>query len=170
MVEMAKNVKIHKKIGKPKADFELSSGALVFRRTSEGVFWLVLHYSAGHWDFPKGHVEKGESLIEAARREVFEEAGIKDLKFYPEFKKSIQYFYNAAKYHPESQEKKLTFKKVVFHLAETSEKEIITSFEHLEGKWLKTEEAEKTLTFKNARTILQEATGFLSQSFCGKIE
>lgn len=166
---MAKNVKIHKKIDKPKADFELSSGALVFRRAPEGVFWLVLHYSAGHWDFPKGHVEKGESLVEAAKREVFEEAGIKDLKFYPEFKKSIQYFYNPSKYKNDKKTK-LAFKKVVFHLAETSEKEIKTSFEHLEGKWLKTEEAEKTLTFKNARTILQEAAGFLSQSFCGKIE
>ena len=162
---MARNVKIIKEVGetkKPKANFELSSGALVFRRTKQGIVWLALHYVAGHWDFPKGHVEKGESMVDAARREVFEEAGIKNLKFYPEFKQSTQYFFNAAKYTGASK-KQMTFKKVVFHLAETSENQIKTSFEHLEGKWLTTEEALEALTFKDAKKILQSANEFLSQ-------
>lgn len=154
---------------KSKVNFELSSGALVFRRTKQGIVWLVLHYVAGHWDFPKGHVEKGESMFDAARREVFEEAGIKNLKFYPEFKQSIQYFFNPAKY-TDSQEKKLTFKKVVFHLAETSENQIKTSFEHLEGKWLTVEEALEVLTFKDAKKILQSANEFLSQRSYDKIK
>jgi len=123
-----KNAKIKKEsevAKKPKADFELSAGALVFRRTNQGIVWLVLHYTAGHWDFPKGHVEKGETMIDAARREVLEEAGIKDLKFYPEFKRPLQYFFNAAKYSGSST-KQMVFKKVVFHLAETKEEEIKT--------------------------------------------
>jgi len=37
----------------------------------------------GYWGFPKGHKETGESNIAAARRELFEETGIKleDLEF-----------------------------------------------------------------------------------------
>lgn len=167
---------------KSKVNFELSSGALVFRRTKQGIVWLILHYVAGHWDFPKGHVEKGESMADAAKREVFEEAGIKNLKFYPDFKQSLQYFFNPVKYlqskfnrvnpakYTDSQEKKLTFKKVVFHLAETSENQIKTSFEHLEGKWLTTEGALEALTFKDAKKILQSANEFLSRRSYGKIK
>jgi len=161
-----KNAKIKKEsevAKKPKADFELSAGALVFRRTNQGIVWLVLHYTAGHWDFPKGHVEKGETMIDAARREVLEEAGIKDLKFYPEFKRPLQYFFNAAKYSGSST-KQMVFKKVVFHLAETKEEEIKISFEHLEGKWLSSEAAEDILTFKDAKKILKAAVEFIQQN------
>ena len=34
-----------------------------------------------YWDFPKGKVEPGEEPLEAARREVQEEAGITELNF-----------------------------------------------------------------------------------------
>lgn len=36
------------------------------------------------WSFPKGHVEKGEDLITAARREVYEETGITELEYIEE--------------------------------------------------------------------------------------
>ena len=38
---------------------------------------LLMIYSRGHWDLPKGHVEVGESGCEAALREVEEETGIR---------------------------------------------------------------------------------------------
>lgn len=57
-----------------------SAGIVVVRSTTEGCRYLLLRcYS--YWDFPKGLVEKGESQIEAARREVAEEAGITELQF-----------------------------------------------------------------------------------------
>jgi len=37
---------------------------------------LVLHHANGDWVFPKGHVEEGETPLQAALREVREEAGI----------------------------------------------------------------------------------------------
>lgn len=37
---------------------------------------LVLHHANGDWVFPKGHVEAGETPLQAALREVREEAGI----------------------------------------------------------------------------------------------
>jgi len=37
---------------------------------------LLLHHRNGDWVFPKGHVEGSETLLEAALREVSEEAGM----------------------------------------------------------------------------------------------
>ena len=35
------------------------------------------YYDSGFWGFPKGHMEEGESPLDAAEREVFEETGFK---------------------------------------------------------------------------------------------
>ena len=37
---------------------------------------LLLKHKSGSWVFPKGHVEPGETFLEAALREVEEEAGV----------------------------------------------------------------------------------------------
>lgn len=58
----------------------LSAGVVVVRRTKGGFSFLLLR-AYNYWDFPKGLVEEGEDPLEAARREVEEEAGITDLKF-----------------------------------------------------------------------------------------
>jgi len=55
---------------------EHSAGGVIFRRTPEGVRWLVIRDSYRNWGFPKGHVEDGESEVDAARREVGEETGL----------------------------------------------------------------------------------------------
>jgi len=56
---------------------EKSCGALVVRKNGEN-FDLVLlrHRFGGHWSFPKGHVEAGESERQTALREVREETGL----------------------------------------------------------------------------------------------
>ncbi|MDM7324861.1 MAG: NUDIX hydrolase [Thermus sp.] len=52
---------------------ELGAGGVVFNPRGEV---LLLRDRMGFWVFPKGHVEVGESLEEAAVREVREETGI----------------------------------------------------------------------------------------------
>ncbi len=40
---------------------------------------LVVSQKGISWSLPKGHVEKGESLVDAAKREIYEESGISKL-------------------------------------------------------------------------------------------
>lgn len=142
---------------------EKSAGAIVFRRGKGTILYLLLHYQASHWDFPKGHIEKGESEEEALRREVFEETGIKDLELIPGFRKRIKYFFKA---YPRGRAKKnkreTVLKFVVFYLAETKTKNVRISFEHIGYQWLPYERAMEQLTFENARGILRKAARFLA--------
>ncbi len=58
----------------------LSAGVVILRETPAGPRFLLLR-AFRHWDFPKGAVEPGETPLEAAKREVAEEAGITMLEF-----------------------------------------------------------------------------------------
>lgn len=57
-----------------------SSGSVILRKI-DGQWNALLLRAWSHWDFPKGNVEPGETLMEAALREVQEETGITELSF-----------------------------------------------------------------------------------------
>ena len=148
---------------------EQSAGAVIFHKNNQTgtIEYLLLHYPKlvpreerkgpripGHWDFPKGHVEEGETEQETASREIAEETGITQLSFLPEFQERIRYMF--------MKEGKRTRKEVVFFLAQTQQADIILSHEHLGFLWLPFEQAIKKITYKNARIILQKAHNFLT--------
>ena len=139
---------------------EKSAGAVIFRKEGGKTYYLLLHYPSNakapreYWDFPKGHIEKGENLEETAKREVEEETGLKDLKLIEGFKEWIKYFFKFKE--------KNIFKIVTFFLAETKTKTVKVSFEHIGFKWLPYEEAIEKLTFKNAKEILKKANDYLN--------
>jgi bis(5'-nucleosidyl)-tetraphosphatase len=140
---------------------EKSAGAVIFRKEGNGIYYLLLHYSRGarkpepYWDFPKGHIEKGEKELDTVKREVREETGLKDIEILEDFKEWIKYFFQWGG------ENILKF--VSFYLAETKTKDVIISGEHIGFQWLSYEKALSQLTFKNAKTILQKANNFLSR-------
>ncbi|HEX8355316.1 MAG TPA: NUDIX domain-containing protein [Pyrinomonadaceae bacterium] len=41
---------------------------------------LVVSQHGTSWSLPKGHVEEGEAILEAARREIYEESGVRELE------------------------------------------------------------------------------------------
>jgi len=50
----------------------------IFKKDNE-VWILLIQHNAGHWAFPKGHAELGETELQTARRELLEETGIEDV-------------------------------------------------------------------------------------------
>ncbi|MBW2980992.1 NUDIX domain-containing protein [Candidatus Woesearchaeota archaeon] len=133
----------------------ISAGAVIFRIKDGKPEFLLLHYAAGHWEFVKGHVEKGEEDISTVKREAEEEAGIKDLRILDGFVDKITYFYKSKG--------ETVSKEVNFYLGETKTKEVKLSFEHQGFEWLGYEESMEKLTFKNAKETLRKAQVFLAK-------
>ncbi len=55
-----------------------SAGGVVVNQKGE---ILVVNQNNNSWSLPKGHIEPGEDAIDAAKREIHEESGIRDLSF-----------------------------------------------------------------------------------------
>ncbi len=55
-----------------------SAGGIVLNSISEV---LVVNQNRNSWSLPKGHIDAGETALEAAKREIAEESGITDLHF-----------------------------------------------------------------------------------------
>ena len=134
-------------------DSEISAGCVLYRKQDGKTYFLLLHYEAGHWDFPKGHIEKGETHKHTVSREVKEETGIRKIKFVHGFQERIEYFYR--------REGRLVRKDVYFYLAGTNEKDVMISKEHTGFEWLPYEEALARLTYKNAKEVLEKAHAFI---------
>jgi len=139
---------------KQKAERERSAGFVIFREGKAGPQYLVLHYEEGHRDFPKGHVETGETGLQAAKRELFEETGIKpsEIEILPGFSHAFSYTY--------TRDGKKFSKAVKFFLAKTKIRKISVSCEHTGAKWLPFAGAKRRLTFENAKKLLSLAHEF----------
>lgn len=145
-----------------------SAGAVVFRedkKTKERLYLLLQHPDTdpargkksepGHWDFPKGHLEKRERTEDTVRREVREETGIRVIDFVPGFKATIRYFvsYTGTR----------ALKFVAYFLAHTKEEEVTISHEHQGYEWLPYKKAHARLTYKNAKDVLRLANDYFSE-------
>ena len=65
-----------------------SCGAAVLRKKGERWETLMIGSRHGHWSFPKGHQEAGETEEETARREILEETGVQ-VRILPGFRKAL---------------------------------------------------------------------------------
>ena len=126
---------------------ERSAGVILFNKT-DGIQFLILKYPSGHWDFVKGNIEEGEKEKETVKRELFEETGIDSLQIHQEFNEKVEYNYY--------KKNRKVHKIVSYYLAETDQKEIKLSFEHLDYKWSDYEDLMKLITFENSREILKK--------------
>lgn len=134
---------------------EISAGAIIYRMEQGIPLYLLLHYAGGHWDFVKGHIEPGESEINTVTRETVEETGITELNILPNFRELARYFFRRGK--------STVYKEVIFYAAETKQKEVKISHEHIGYIWLSYEDALRQLTFENAKTLLKRANALISK-------
>jgi len=141
-----------------------SAGGIVIRKGSKGsnepkeTEVLVTQHSGHHgWDFPKGHLEAGESSEKAALREVEEETGVR-ANILSKVGQT-QYFYFDPPSHKASEGKgERVFKTVTFFLMEfISEGIATTAFEVSDKVWLPVDEVSSKLTFKDTKKLWEEA-------------
>ena len=121
---------------------EKSCGCIIINDENEV---LLIHHNAGHWDFPKGHMEEGETEVETAIREVKEETNI-DV----EINKDYRY---STKYSP----KEDVIKEVIYFLAKNISDNKKAQLEEVsEVNWFKFNDAINKITFNNSRDILKQ--------------
>lgn len=128
---------------------ELSAGAVVVHEPSGEV--LVIHLSdEDRWCLPKGHVDPGESLAAAARREILEETGIGSLELREEIGEVAYRFYRPR-------EGSNVLKTSVYFLAFTSSRAVRLEPIFDRHAWLEPEEAVRTVTYETDRSIVARA-------------
>lgn len=134
--------------------YEHSCGAVVFRKINgENRFLLIKNRRSNHWGFPKGHMEKGETREETAKREVLEETGI-HINIIDGFCKESQYKIGTR-----------IEKRVEVFLGSTEDTQTILQREEIEDyRWLRFPEALETLKFENDKEILMSVKDFMTEN------
>lgn len=129
---------------------EKSCGAVILKKQEDDYKFLLIRQNQGHWCFPKGHVEDGESEIETAKREILEECGI-DVTFRDGFRVTTSY-----------SPKVDVMKEVVYFLADYKSGDITLQKEEVQDSiWCKAGEASALITYDNDRNILMKAIEYL---------
>jgi 8-oxo-dGTP diphosphatase len=128
-----------------------SAGGIVLKKVDGEVKVLLTQHSRHKgWEFPKGHIEIGESSEQAALREVEEEAGVK-----AEILEKVgetQYFY--------FEDKVRVLKTVTFYLMKyLDDCEATTAYEVSGMVWLSIGDVEDKLTYKGTKEVWAEAKG-----------
>lgn len=122
--------------------YEKSCGAVIY--DSEYNVLIVKH-NAGHWDFPKGHVEPGETEEETAIREVKEETNV-DIEIIPGYRYETHYS------PKEGYEKTVVFFLARYKGSDTQRQEC----EIAEIDWFDHEDALEVITYDNARELYEK--------------
>ena len=127
--------------------YEKSCGAVVFRKYHGNTELLLIKHSAGgHWSFPKGHVETGETEQQTALREVMEETHI-DVDLDPTFREVVTY-----------SPKRDVKKDVIYFLGRAKNFDYIPQEEEIaQIKWVEINLAHSFLTYDNDKQLVNKA-------------
>ena len=103
---------------------------------------LVVNQHGSSWSLPKGHIEDGESLLDTAKREIYEESGITEIKLLKNLGS-----YQRYKLDSEGKEDKSELKTIHMFLfsTETTKLKPIDP-ENPQAKWVDVDKVSKLLT------------------------
>lgn len=129
---------------------EKSCGAIVFYlKDNKEQILLIKHSNSGHWSFPKGHVEAGETEVETAVREIKEETGV-SVNIDTRFREVVTY-----------SPKKDVIKDVIYFFATASDYHTQRQEEEVsEVKWVDMGSAIKCVSYRNDKQLVNKAIRF----------
>ncbi|MCB1181462.1 MAG: NUDIX domain-containing protein [Chlamydiia bacterium] len=135
---------------------EQSFGIIPLRKWDKGWKALLIQHKAGHWAFPKGRREKGESPQETATRELNEEVGLHVCSFFPGVSFHENYEYEKGG--------KRVRKKVEYFPALVEGKVKLQVKEVVAAKWVSLRGAVNMCTFAEAKTLCEKLVIWFSRS------
>jgi bis(5'-nucleosidyl)-tetraphosphatase len=139
-----------------------SAGVIVFQRASDGCRFLLLLSRLTKrplWEFPKGGVDDGETVAEAALRELHEETGMSpdDIRLVSGFQHREEYRFTSGK----GDGRTLIRKEVTYFLAEALSTEVrLSAHEASQFAWLPLADALRKLKYRARRDMLIAAAEF----------
>jgi len=116
--------------------------------------YLLVEQGGEFWSLPKGHAEMGESPVETAKREFFEETGLSFQEIWEDVQFIEHYFWKDKDV--------LMDKTVTFFPAFVSGEPLIDNKEITGWKWLPFAQAIKTVTYPETKKVLEEAHEWLT--------
>lgn len=135
---------------------EYSFGIIPLRQKEGKWEMLLIQHQAGHWAFPKGHPEKGESSHASAERELFEETGLRVQRYLMQEGLKEHYFFMFNRQR--------ISKTVEYFVAIVSGEVQIQEDEIKDFKWVEVAEAEKFITFKEGKKMCAQVRQLLTQT------
>ena len=140
-----------------------SAGIVLYRDDPERSFLLLRSALTRRpvWEFPKGAIEAGETMLQAAERELQEEAGLTaaDYEVLEGFEDVERYFFTRGR----GADQLLIRKQVTYYVARWKQGEIVISSEASRYQWANRANAERRLRFPEKRRVLGNAIRWLDQ-------
>jgi diadenosine hexaphosphate hydrolase (ATP-forming) len=126
---------------------EFSSGGVIVKKDPAGLNILLIKDGYGHWTWPKGNIEAGESPPEAAIREIGEEVGLKDVELIDKIT-DIKYYYRLKG--------KPVFKTVNLYLfkAKSEEPLKVLKTEIEDAQWLSPEADLERVEYRGSKEVV----------------
>lgn len=119
----------------------------VYKKPNGEFLFCLVQHADGHWGFPKGHKDAGESDEQTACRELREETGVEEIDIVPDRSFSEQYSFerNGNRY-----DKTVTY---FIGLVRVPATKTLDGFkkEILEVRWLPYDEMKQTLSFPEGK-------------------
>ncbi len=120
-------------------------------------FLLVQHHK-GHWGFPKGHAEPGESPLDAATRELAEETGLHPARVLDDHPLTESYVFTNTR-------GRVVRKTVTYFIGFTADDRVTPQADEVaDYAWADADGTRRRLTFDEGRDLLDRALDLLQNT------
>lgn len=119
------------------AKFKDDAGAILINKKTRHIALVKMHHNV--WGFPKGGIRENENILDAAKREVYEETGVKNIKVI----KKLPTYQRANSYKSDEY---ITINMYIFETEEDNLKQV--EYDIAEVKWSPVDEVADNLTIR----------------------